>query len=200
MDSKSAISFIFDCGRGDKSALEQLLRDDCSLATLPWVKNHWSLIIWKLASLVRTRPELLTQYWTWEVAVNQLKYRSVSPVHSFTSILTSNTSQVRTRNQQRPTILHQASTRTRLPLDAPYGPLRLRDPMGRSIRYRYPQGGRGTSPRHRWVGVDGWLVSDSSGDGWDSQECSRAGQDLPGMQVDCHWREGTFQSREGEGR
>lgn len=78
MGSTSETPFSFDCGRGVKSALEQLLRDDCSLATLPWVENHWSLIVWKLAGLVRTRPELLAQYWRFEVAVNQLKYRSVS--------------------------------------------------------------------------------------------------------------------------
>ncbi|KAI5474508.1 breast cancer 2 susceptibility protein [Pseudohyphozyma bogoriensis] len=75
MDFASAVSFHFECGRGEKEALSALEEAGASLVTAAWVKNHWTLIVWKLASLVRSRPDVLETYWSWEAAVNQLKYR-----------------------------------------------------------------------------------------------------------------------------
>lgn len=75
MDAMSAASFVFPYGRGEVEATAALEEAGCSLATLRWVKNHWSLILWKLASLVRTRPDTLAKYWNWQAAVDQLKYR-----------------------------------------------------------------------------------------------------------------------------
>ncbi|KAL8286420.1 hypothetical protein RQP46_004437 [Phenoliferia psychrophenolica] len=75
MDSVSAASYVFECGRGEVEAMAALASDGASLVTLPWVRNHWSLIVWKLASLVRTRPDVRATYWHWQAAVDQLKYR-----------------------------------------------------------------------------------------------------------------------------
>ncbi|KAK4700401.1 breast cancer 2 susceptibility protein, partial [Phenoliferia sp. Uapishka_3] len=75
MDSQSAASFVFQCGRGQAEALTALEDAGCSLATSPWIDNHWGLIVWKLASLTRTRPDFRSTYWHWQAAVDQLKYR-----------------------------------------------------------------------------------------------------------------------------
>lgn len=82
MDSVSAASFVFECGRGEVEAMAALSAAGCSLVTLPWVKNHWSLVVWKLASLARTRPDVRATYWHWQAAVDQLKYRCALSYHS----------------------------------------------------------------------------------------------------------------------
>lgn len=75
MDHVSASGFTFEDGRGEADALRALLDAGGSLATLRWVKNHWSLIMWKIASLVRSKPDLLPTYWNFDHVVDQLKYR-----------------------------------------------------------------------------------------------------------------------------
>ncbi|ORY79270.1 hypothetical protein BCR35DRAFT_332060 [Leucosporidium creatinivorum] len=45
-----------------------------AFATPNWVKNHYGLIVWKLACYVRSRPDLIG-WWTWERVVEGLKYR-----------------------------------------------------------------------------------------------------------------------------
>lgn len=77
MDSVSAKAYVFPCGRGEQAALENIEREGGVYVTQAWVTNHWSLIVWKLASLVRTQPDLLRTYWNWGAALNQLKYRYV---------------------------------------------------------------------------------------------------------------------------
>jgi breast cancer 2 susceptibility protein len=78
MDSTTSTGFVFDGGRGESDALASLLEAGGSLATIKWVKNHWSLIIWKVACLLRSKPELLEPYWKYENIVDQLKYRWVN--------------------------------------------------------------------------------------------------------------------------
>jgi len=75
MTAHSAAGHVFEDGRSEKEALAAMLGAGCSLATEAWVKNHWSLIMWKLASIVRSRPELVGDYWSFDGAVNQLLYR-----------------------------------------------------------------------------------------------------------------------------
>lgn len=48
----------------------------CSVDKIPyaWVKNHWSLILWKLAALAH-RSEEYEQCFSWNEVINQLRYR-----------------------------------------------------------------------------------------------------------------------------
>ncbi|GAA5875508.1 hypothetical protein JCM8547_001685 [Rhodosporidiobolus lusitaniae] len=82
MDLPSASCYAFPDGRTFHeafSALQSLVVErvaaEKDLVTLPWVKNHWSLIVWKLASYVRSRPDLLGEWWTFERVMEQLRYR-----------------------------------------------------------------------------------------------------------------------------
>lgn len=65
--------------KGPEDALKQIQADGCSQITLKWVNNHWSLILWKLASIVRAKPSLWKEKWTYWEVLRQLKYRYVSP-------------------------------------------------------------------------------------------------------------------------
>ncbi|KJA28356.1 hypothetical protein HYPSUDRAFT_696943 [Hypholoma sublateritium FD-334 SS-4] len=64
---------------GPKDALKDLLRRGCTLATQPWVDNHWSLILWKLAGMVALDPIRETKpgetRWCWPEVIRQLLYR-----------------------------------------------------------------------------------------------------------------------------
>ncbi|KAI0323005.1 hypothetical protein OF83DRAFT_1048027 [Amylostereum chailletii] len=64
---------------GPTSALAELLRQGCSLATEDWVDNHWRLILWKLAGMVCLDPEHKFsadgKRWSWNEVLRQLLYR-----------------------------------------------------------------------------------------------------------------------------
>ncbi|BGP38565.1 hypothetical protein JCM10450v2_002514 [Rhodotorula kratochvilovae] len=82
MDSTSGATHTFPCSRGVAdafAALQALVAErapeEKDLVTLPWVKNHWALILWKVASYVRSRPDLLGDWWTFERTMEQLRYR-----------------------------------------------------------------------------------------------------------------------------
>jgi breast cancer 2 susceptibility protein len=64
---------------GSDAALDELLRIGCSLATKPWVENHWGLIMWKLAGMVCLDPDSesdpKTQRWSWSEVLSQLRFR-----------------------------------------------------------------------------------------------------------------------------
>lgn len=82
MDSRSGATYVFPCGRGVDSAfiaLQEIVAErlptERDLVTLPWIKNHWMLVLWKLASYVRSRPDLLGDWWTFERVMDQLRYR-----------------------------------------------------------------------------------------------------------------------------
>ncbi|GAA5925611.1 hypothetical protein JCM3775_001455 [Rhodotorula graminis] len=82
MSSTSGLSYTFSRGRGVSDAFAALqavvasrVPDEKDLVTLTWVKNHWKLILWKVASYVRSRPDLLGDWWTFERVVEQLRYR-----------------------------------------------------------------------------------------------------------------------------
>ncbi|KAH9486281.1 Breast cancer type 2 susceptibility protein-like protein [Psilocybe cubensis] len=61
------------------AALKELLDRGCTLATKPWVDNHWCLILWKLAGMVMLDPEKEahpdTTRWRWAEVIRQLLYR-----------------------------------------------------------------------------------------------------------------------------
>ncbi|GAA5976118.1 hypothetical protein JCM10908_005389 [Rhodotorula pacifica] len=82
MDSRSGAAYIFPGGRGIDAAftaLQELVAErmptERELVTMPWVKNHWTLVLWKLASYVRSRPDLLHEWWSFERVMDQLRYR-----------------------------------------------------------------------------------------------------------------------------
>ncbi|KAG8900895.1 hypothetical protein FRB99_005684 [Tulasnella sp. 403] len=58
-----------------EAAFRDLKSRGCKLVEKPWVCNHWKMILWKLASLVRSCPDLLEEKWTYQEAINQLLYR-----------------------------------------------------------------------------------------------------------------------------
>lgn len=62
-------------------ALDELLARGCTGAKLPWVSNHWSLILWKLAAMVRLDPSCAHEKWSWEEVIRQLLYRYEREVH-----------------------------------------------------------------------------------------------------------------------
>ncbi|BGP23403.1 breast cancer 2 susceptibility protein [Rhodotorula toruloides] len=82
MNATSGAVYIFSCGRGIADAFSTLqslvaerMPEEKDLVTLPWIENHWSLILWKLASYVRSRPDLLDEWWSFDRVVDQLRYR-----------------------------------------------------------------------------------------------------------------------------
>jgi breast cancer 2 susceptibility protein len=64
---------------GQDNALQELHSRGCSLATKPWVDNHWRLILWKVANLTQLIPEdereAETRRWGWKHVMEQLLYR-----------------------------------------------------------------------------------------------------------------------------
>jgi breast cancer 2 susceptibility protein len=64
--------------KGPEDAYQQILKDGCSQITQIWVNNHWSLILWKLAGIVRAKPALWEARWNFDEVVRQLKYRYVT--------------------------------------------------------------------------------------------------------------------------
>lgn len=64
---------------GATAALEQLLERGCTLATKPWVDNHWALILWKLSAMVCLDPERESdgreKRWCWDEVMRQMFYR-----------------------------------------------------------------------------------------------------------------------------
>ncbi|GAA5824317.1 hypothetical protein JCM10212_005834 [Sporobolomyces blumeae] len=82
MDLTTSAGYAFPCGRTSRDAfveLQDLVSSRCpdekELVTFPWVKNHWALIVWKLACYARSRPDLKDEWWTFERVTEQLRYR-----------------------------------------------------------------------------------------------------------------------------
>jgi hypothetical protein len=46
-----------------------------SKVTLDWIENHYRLIVWKLAGLIRSFPLLFKSHWKNTVVLSQLLYR-----------------------------------------------------------------------------------------------------------------------------
>ncbi|KAH6917048.1 BRCA2, oligonucleotide/oligosaccharide-binding, domain 1-domain-containing protein [Coprinopsis sp. MPI-PUGE-AT-0042] len=62
-----------------EAAYRELLRQGCTLATKPWVDNHWCMILWKLAGMAAFDPDseqdLKKKRWCWAEVMRQLTYR-----------------------------------------------------------------------------------------------------------------------------
>lgn len=74
---------------GSSQARLDLLADGChdSAASQAWVDGHWALILWKLAAFVRWSPDRHLHMWSFENAVDQLRYRCVPPLEAARVIL-----------------------------------------------------------------------------------------------------------------
>jgi len=61
------------------AALDELHARGCTLATKPWIENHWALVLWKLAGLAALDPknesDPARQRWCWPEVIRQLLYR-----------------------------------------------------------------------------------------------------------------------------
>ncbi|SCV67723.1 BQ2448_5334 [Microbotryum intermedium] len=77
MEHASAEKYTFQGVLGAPQALQSLVSAGCDYATQPWVSNHWSLVVWKLASYIRVQPGMYkhAEWWSFEAVVRQLKYR-----------------------------------------------------------------------------------------------------------------------------
>lgn len=76
---KQAARFIFDSPAGNPlgpaEVLEELKHCGASHVDIDWVKNHWVLILWKLAAYANCRPEQSEIWWSFEQVCRQMKYR-----------------------------------------------------------------------------------------------------------------------------
>lgn len=61
--------------QGCAEALSYLRNRGCTLATPEWVTVHWSLVLWKKASLVCCHPESLNDFWKFESVCEGLMYQ-----------------------------------------------------------------------------------------------------------------------------
>lgn len=76
MTYEKAEAFKFRGEFGVEAAYDDLVYySDCSSASLGWVKNHWTLIVWKTAAMVRAKPDEAKNWWNFQRIVDQLKYR-----------------------------------------------------------------------------------------------------------------------------
>lgn len=78
MTYSKAQTFRFAGEFGSEAAFEELVYyAECGNAKMDWVKNHWALIIWKTAAMVRAKPDEVKQWWSFQRVIDQLKYRYV---------------------------------------------------------------------------------------------------------------------------
>jgi breast cancer 2 susceptibility protein len=66
-----------DIMRGPQDVMEEFRAEGLGHVGIEWFENHWRMIVWKLASMVRAKPELFQQKWTYREVVRQMKYRYV---------------------------------------------------------------------------------------------------------------------------
>lgn len=70
--------FVFGHGdetRSPRHALELMQQAGAHLVDEEWVKNHWSLILWKLAAYAVSKPEEAHRWFSFEETMRQLLYR-----------------------------------------------------------------------------------------------------------------------------
>ena len=63
---------------GPSAAHDALQNMGCTLATLPWVENHWRFILWKLSGMACLAPDREfgeDKRWSWDEVLRQLRYR-----------------------------------------------------------------------------------------------------------------------------
>lgn len=68
--------FVFHESFGHEAAFEQVSEyGDCKGIKLEWVKNHYGLIVWKLAGIARAKPDEWQDWFSFEKVCEQLQYR-----------------------------------------------------------------------------------------------------------------------------
>lgn len=67
--------------KGPEDVLREFQNGGLAHVGIQWVQNHWKMILWKLASIVRTNPQLFSEKWNYREVVRQLKYRYVTRLH-----------------------------------------------------------------------------------------------------------------------
>ncbi|KAM0788329.1 hypothetical protein ACM66B_001471 [Microbotryomycetes sp. NB124-2] len=75
---QNAADVILPCRRGFVAAYQSLQSAlapaECHVSST-WVKKHWTMVVWKFASYIKSRPDMFDIYWRFEAILNQLKYR-----------------------------------------------------------------------------------------------------------------------------
>ncbi|SJX63434.1 probable Brh2-Rad51-associated protein Brh2 [Sporisorium reilianum f. sp. reilianum] len=84
-DASRAAHYAFEDPDGTllmhEQALNELQARGCSAVEKAWVQNHWTLILWKLAAMVRFEPSSAPERWSWNEVIRQLLYRYEREVH-----------------------------------------------------------------------------------------------------------------------
>lgn len=77
MTATNAKYYRFNNTWGCKEAQQDMIKADTldHRTTLQWVENHYGLIVWKKACLVRSWPERLSIEWNSKTILDQLLYR-----------------------------------------------------------------------------------------------------------------------------
>lgn len=74
-----AADYVFESPAGADlgpfQALEELKCAGATHVDLAWIKNHWLLILWKLAAYVKAKPEETSMWWSFEQVCRQMRYR-----------------------------------------------------------------------------------------------------------------------------
>jgi breast cancer 2 susceptibility protein len=64
--------------KGPPEMLKEFETEGLTYVDLEWVENHWKMILWKLASIVKAKPDLFHEKWNYREVKRQLQYRQVS--------------------------------------------------------------------------------------------------------------------------
>ena len=77
MSASTAKKYVFEGNWGPVQARHDMLNAGAVPARTPlaWVENHYGWIVWKMASLVRSYPDIFTKDWHSRTILNQLLYR-----------------------------------------------------------------------------------------------------------------------------
>lgn len=81
--STAAFYTFLDDGimKGPEDVMRELHNEGLTHVGRDWVQNHWRMILWKLACIVRMDPRLFSEKWSCREVVRQLKYRYASERH-----------------------------------------------------------------------------------------------------------------------
>lgn len=77
MTALTAKKYQFEGHWGYKEAMQDLVKAGAvstRMSTL-WIENHYGLIVWKFACLIRSYPDKFIQDWTSQNVLEQLLYR-----------------------------------------------------------------------------------------------------------------------------
>ncbi|KAI8063719.1 uncharacterized protein B0P05DRAFT_237095 [Gilbertella persicaria] len=77
MTVQSAKKYVFDDDWGPKKAEQDMIQKGClpHCLSFAWVENHYTLIVWKMACLIRSYPDQFRDCWDKQRVLDQLLYR-----------------------------------------------------------------------------------------------------------------------------